>query len=162
MAYTHSKYEVDMTPFIPATGAGPTANALGVNISVTGPNAEWAPGIVPHLIRGMTVMPLTGPVRSDPVHAKFRKAEVAGSAQATDWTNIGQVVLSTTVTTLGGGFYFIPTAHIEIKPGQSVQLHVTAAATAGAYAKAVLYVEPRWEEPGNITGLNLTTGSVTL
>jgi|TARA_Y100000296_G_scaffold87482_1_gene135340 hypothetical protein len=159
MAYTHSKYEIEMNALTPSTA--PAAGGYGVALDVTGNIAEWAPGIVPHLIRGMAVVHTNSATRDTAISAKFMKSAVAGSAAATDFTSIGKVVLTTTVTALGFAFYFVPTAHIEIVPGQSVQLHVTAAATAGGDGKAILYVEPRWDVPGNLTSMVATTGTVT-
>jgi hypothetical protein len=45
----------------------------------------------------------------------------------------------------------------EIVPGRHVNVRVTTLAAAGSAAKVVLYVEPRWEEPGNITGMQLAS-----
>ena len=42
----------------------------------------------------------------------------------------------------------------------SVRANVTAAATAAVNGMIVLYVEPRWEEPENVTGMLAATQAV--
>ncbi len=49
-----------------------------------------------------------------------------------------------------------PTYSLELKPGMILEVQCTGA-TAGVYAKGILYVEPRWEEPGNVTTMQAST-----
>lgn len=150
MAYSHSKYEVEMTPLTPSTA--PAAGANGVNIAATGVQSIWAPGLVPHIIRAVGVMQTAGTPNDGAVHLSFR-ADLTTPGTVTE---ILKVVLPTTVTG-NKVVYKTATRYIEVKPGQIVQCAVTAAATAASLAKVILYVEPRWEQPGNLTGMLSTT-----
>jgi hypothetical protein len=44
-----------------------------------------------------------------------------------------------------------------MEPGMLMIARATAAATAAEKAAIILYVEPRWEVPGNVTAMQLTT-----
>ena len=151
MAYTHSKYEVEVAPFTgSATGASDSTPSVAIDglwISVTGIRGRWAPGIVPHIIRGAAVMQMADTEHDAPVHIGF-EADI--SVQGTP-TRLFTIVLPTA----GGDncIFKIPTYLIEIKPGTILDVVVTAAATAGSGAKVILYVEPRWEHPTNVTGM---------
>lgn len=153
MAYTHSKYEVEMIPRTPATGAGPTAAANGSNLTVTTAFAIWGPGYVPHLIRGAAIVPLvTTALTGGSVGIVF-EADISAAGTPTKLFNIN-------LPSSGGihkALYYTPTYDIEIKPGHLVQARATTAATAGVYGKVILYVEPRWDTPANVTSMLKTT-----
>lgn len=146
-------YEVRIAPYHAATAGGPTANQNGVNLSITGVAGEWSPGYVPHIIRGAAVIPRTGHVRTGAVHVGFNAdMSVQGTA-----TRLFTIVLPTTVTAAGEVVYYSPTYSVKVKPGRVVQAAVTAAATAGSYGHVVLYVEPSYDVPGNVTSMTSTT-----
>jgi hypothetical protein len=156
MAYTHSRYEVEMqrVDHISAVG-GATALGQGGVALITTVAAEWGPGIVPHRIRAAAV------VMSGSDVGAFTGAAVECSFEA-DISTPGTVTKMFTIGAPSTGFantsrYYIPTYVIEIEPGTKVQFRCTTAGTAGVRARAILYVEPRWEEPGNITGMIATT-----
>jgi len=152
MAYTHSKVEVEMQPHTPATAAGPTALANGVQLDVTTLAAVWGPGYVPHIIRGAAVIPLVTVAQTDPIGCRF-EADISVAGTPTHLFTI-------TVPTAGAihkAIFHTPTYYIEIQPAHLVELHATTAATAGMYAKVVLYVEPRWEEAANVTSMLRST-----
>lgn len=150
MAYTHSKYEAAMAP-VSVSGAPTTV--LGVNFGLTGIQARWAPGVVPHIIRKAAVMlydSVAAPANA--AHLSFR-ADISAPGTATE---LFKIVWPTTVGA-NTVMYVTPTYDVEIKPGQQVNLNVTAIHTAGAFGQAILYVEPRWEDAGNLTGMVKTT-----
>jgi len=149
MAYTHSKYEVQMAPVI-VSGA-PTSYE-GVDLGATGVVARWTPGLVPHIIKGAAVMSFATTAAANAAHFSFR-ADLSTPGTPTQILKIVQPTTRVAHTAM----YVRPTYYIEVKPGSVVQLNVTAAADAGDKGQVVLYVEPRWEEPGNITGMLLTT-----
>lgn len=157
MAYTHSKYEVEVAPYTgSATGASnstPSVAGNGLWIAVTGIVGRWAPGYVPHLIRGAAVV-RTG-VTTEPdgaIHIGFQ-ADI--SALGTP-TRMFTIVVPTSGA-IHKSIYYAPTYEIEVKPGAIVDVNVTAAATAGQFAKVILYVEPRWEIQGNVSSMLATT-----
>ena len=146
MAYVHSRYEVRMTPNYRATGITDAAVTGGVDLVATGIKARWAPGIVPHIIRGAAIVQTA---------TTFGSAAGAFRFEA-DLTTPGTPthLFSIVVPTIGSihtSMYYKATYIIEIKPGQIVDFRVTAAGVGGA--EVILYVEPRWEEPANITGM---------
>ena len=158
MAYTHSKYMVEIAGVIPkvstSPGTAPTVDNFGSIVDVTGNIGEWGPGFVPHLIKGIAVVKTVGENNDAAWSMRFQHIKGApGTA-----TNIANIVYPTTVSTLGVAVYYVPTNSIKIMPGELVRAVVTAAATAGSTAKLMLYVEPTWEEAANVTQMVLTTG----
>ena len=158
MAYTHSKYEISMSPQVPkvstSPGTAPTVDNFGVILDVTGVVAEWGPAMVPHIIRGVGMILQSGNPQAAAVHLRLQHVKGVASTA----TNIAHLVHPTTVTSLGRCIYYVPSGNIEIKPGELVRTNVTAAGGVGTYGQVVLYVEPRWEIPGNVTEMLLTTG----
>ena len=160
MAYTHSKYEVQMVPQTPGVSTGvatnmtATFNRLGTFFSSTGAVGEWGPGMVPHLIKGVAVIRETGTVDDAVWNVRFQ--HIKGPTNTA--TNIANIVMPTTVTSPGQAVYYVPTNEVEIKPGEYVRAVVTATPTYRTAGKIMLYVEPRWEIPGNVTTMILTTG----
>lgn len=153
MAYTHSKYEVSMQRANPVSGnLATSAEIQGAMIDVTGVAAQWSPGFVPHIIKGAVVHQHTGAPNSNAVHVGFNADISVPGAPTRAFT----IVVPTTVTG-GTAVFYRPTYYLEVPPGSKVQAAVTAAATAGSAAAMILYVEPRWEEPDNITGMIATT-----
>ena len=154
MAYVHSRYEVEMIPAQGPTAAGATAVMNGMDLGVTTIAAKWGPGLVPHIIRGAAI------VMESPTTA-FTGAAVGCRFEA-DISTAGTATHLFTISLPSSGanhksIYHLPTYYVEIKPGSLVEVHATTAATVGVYAKAILYVEPRWEEPGNVTGMKKAT-----
>ena len=153
MAYTHSKYEVQMVPVnrtISASGAATTFN--NIQIDVTGLAARWSCGFVPHLIKGAAVI-RSATVQPDAAISLSFRADLTTPGTP---TNLFTIVIPT-VAAIHKSVYYRPTYDIEIKPGQRVIMHVTAAATSTSDADVVLYVQARWEEPGNVTSMLKTT-----
>ena len=153
MSYAHTQYEVELRPFHgPSAGAKPTASNYGVQLDVTGLNAKWAPGMMPHYIRGAAVLPFATTADTSPVVVGF-EADISTPGTP---TRLFSITVPTT-RIAHKAVYYKPTYNILIKPGMEVDFRVTAAATAGRYGKVVLYVEPSWDDPANLTGLIKTT-----
>jgi len=151
VAYTHSKYEVEMIPYNPTVLV--TGKANGVNLAVTTPAARWGPGMVPHIIRGAAIIPLvTTALTGGAVECSF-ESDISVAGTPTKLFGIGLP----SAGAIHKSVYFTPTRIIEIKPGQIVDFRCTTAATAGVLAKVMLYVEPRWEDPSNVTSMQATT-----
>ena len=55
MAYSHSKYEVVMQPVMAISASGAATTVAGARMDATGVVANWAPGFVPHIIKGAAV-----------------------------------------------------------------------------------------------------------
>lgn len=153
MAYTHSKYEVMMVPAgrsISASGAATTLN--NVQLDVTGVVARYRTGFVPHLIKGAAVLSSATVQHDAAVHVGFElDSTVAGTP-----TRAFTIVLPT-AGAVHESVYYRPTYNIEVKPGMTLNARVTAAATSNVDADIILYVEPRWEEPSNVTGMLAST-----
>lgn len=153
MAYTHSKYEVTLEPAMPSTA--PAAGFNGIDFNQPGATvaaAVYAPGIVPHIIRGAAVIPLVTTALADDVSVNF-DADISTPGTP---TNLFKILWPTEIKA-HTSLYYIPTYYIEIKPGQHVDVRVSTLGAAGSNAKVVLYVEPRWEEAANITAMQLAS-----
>ena len=160
MAYVHSKYEVMMqaagegsASVGGAIGATQILSAGGLNIAATGVVGTWAPGYKPHFIRGAAIISTASDVpAADPAVVQIL-ADIT-----TPGTPTGLFRLSLpTAGSADNAHYYTPTYQIEIKPGMTVIAKPTTAPTAGVRANIILYVEPRWEEPGNVTTMVAVT-----
>ena len=159
MAYTHSKYMVEMQQQQPkvstSPGTAPTVDVFGTIVDVTGIVGEWSPGFVPHLIKAFSVQKI-GIAQTEAAAWNVRFTHVKGAASTA--TNVANIIYPTTVTTLGVAVFYVPTFRVEVLPGELIRATVSTAAAADATAKIMLYVEPRWEEAANVTQMVLTTG----
>ena len=161
MAYTHSKYEVMMqsvgvgsASVGGAIGATQILSAGGVDLSATGIIATWSPGFVPHIIRGAAVVNTA----SDKTAANEANISIeADISTAGTPTRLFRLTLPSGGLLLNTAHFYRPTYQIEIKPGMVVQAKPSTGATAGVRGNIMLYVEPRWEEPGNVTGMIAVT-----
>jgi hypothetical protein len=156
MAYTHSRYEVEMQRVADVSSVG-QATALGqggVELATT-VVAEWGPGYVPHRIRGAAIVMSgsdVGNLTGGAVECSF-EADISTPGTVTKMFGIGMPSTGGANTSR----YYTPTYVITVNPGTRVQFRCTTAATDGVRARAILYVEPVWEEPANITGMVITT-----
>jgi hypothetical protein len=157
MAYTHSRYEVEMqrVDHISAVGGATVLGAAGVAL-ITTVAAEWGPGYVPHRIRGAALILSgtdgRGAYTGAAVEASF-EADISTPGTVTKLFGIGVPSAAAENRSL----YHTPTYVITINPGTKIQFRCTTAATAGVRARVMLYVEPVWEEPANITGMQNST-----
>lgn len=157
MAYTHSKYEVEVIPAQGATVVGATALMNGMDMgSGTTIIGSWAPGFVPHIIRGAALIRVgaqaTAGFSGGAVKVNFRGDLTTPGTPTTLFS------ISMPSSPVGHkAIYHRPTYQIELKPGMVLDVNCDVAATVGVYAKAILYVEPRWEEPGNVTTMQAAT-----
>lgn len=141
MAYTHSKYEVD----------------LGRYNLVTAGELKWAPGYVPHILRAVSfVVDATAASGSATGVISIIKQVTAGSAT-------GEVVAATlTVVPVGsatlalGKVVYKDGLNVSIAPGQSIRTSLTTVSTAGG-GSLILYLEPTWETPANDSAMVATT-----
>jgi hypothetical protein len=163
MAYTAYKYEHEMVPasmFVTAANnVNPSGVINGLNLKATylaalgGAMSIWTPGFVPHYIRGAAVRSLvTTALSGNPVVLTF-EADLTTPGTV---TTLFQIALPSTNSGHTSIFY-APTYSILIKPGQTVRVQVTTAATALMTAKAMLWLEPVYETPTNVTGMIATT-----
>lgn len=168
MAYPHTEYEAMMTGSGAVAAAGRKGQrALTLNATGSGSNgtARWSPGFTPHVIRNVGVVTLgTGAFVTKPVISI--RLTGAGATQTTS----GNQVTSLTLTSIAGAkatgvnvarsvWYKSTLLNTVVNPGQDVAAVVTTKATIGASRSPVaivLYVEPKWETPGNIS--NMKTG----
>lgn len=142
--YTHTKYEVLLTP---------------TNISITASGdqgIQWSPGMVPHIVRGFSIMTISGNgniAASGGVNSvKLKHLSAASGSAATD---IATVVLAT--TDVPGKVIYKDGLNVEVKPGEFIFVNIPTAFASGTLFKAMAYVEPRWERPANITAMRATT-----
>lgn len=147
MAYDHYMIEVDMRP---KHVSGSPTTQTGVLLNVTGTVAEWAPGLIPYVLVGAAVVPTLTTAETNPVHIRFM-ADISTPGTPTE---MFKIVLPTSILA-HKVVYKKVTYGIELKPGMRVQADVTAAGAQQGHIK--LYLQPRWEQPGNLTGLLSTT-----
>lgn len=152
MAYTHSKYEVQMIPAGRPTSVASVAERGAVNLGVTGVQAVWSPGFVPHIIKGAAVIPFVTTALTNAAIYSFR-ADISIAGTPTEMFVIRQP--TAIADTVHKSHFYTPTFFIEILPGHVVDFNVTAVGSGNGIV--ILYVEPRWEEAANVTSMRATT-----
>lgn len=135
--YSQVQYEVFLTP-------------SDVSATTSGTKAEWAPGLVPHIIRGFSMSLATGV--TNPVSVKLLHISLASGSTASDIATI-----NTTTGDLAGIVVYKQNLNVEVTPGQKVILNVPAIVSGAANFRASIMVEPRWERPANNTVMRATT-----
>lgn len=145
MAYPHTQYQVNLM----GSGAGVAANTSG---TVGG---TWEPGFVPHVIRSFAIVNSSTIADQSLSAYVLERGTLSGSA--TDATVVGLATIHGTATGGAGVVFYKGDLNATIAPGQDLRFHITTAANAASLIKAVVWVEPKWEEPGNIPAMKLTT-----
>lgn len=140
MAYTHSKYTVNLTASIGDDFQ--TATDLDL--------LEWACPYPPHIIRRVGVIFGTSGATASDFALSIRTA-----------TTPTNDTLTTIGTINGGGrggagvVMLTSDLNVEMTPGHNLSLGVTTGGVT--LAKVFLYVEPRWETVTNLTNTLTTT-----
>ena len=108
---------------------------------------QWAPGILPVMVRGIAAVVTTATTAADPAILSFDKRINAGSDSGKVVGGIG------TLTIPGGtaqGRVVYKLVNVALDASQEVVVALTDAAAAGA-AHVLMWVEPHWENPANFT-----------
>lgn len=138
MAYVDTQYEMMSAEFTAAT---------------TGDKAEFTFGFVPHVIRGVAI--LLNAVPGDAGIVKFDKRPTYESDTGRGDGDVAVINLATTHA--AGNVVFKDKLAVEIKAGEQVVVEVTDASAAVTVARAVLFVEPKWETRANRAIMKATT-----
>lgn len=136
MAYDHTVHEVHTL-----TTVGNVVHSL----LTSGDKGRWMAGYVPHIIKAVAAVGLSTIVMTTKPVISWRLA-TGLKATATG----GQFAVMTLVSTnTRGKVFYNKGLNQEIKPGEAAVPVVTTEATLGALFRFILYVTPRWEQPGN-------------
>lgn len=120
-------------------------------VASTGLKGRWAPGFKPVIVRAAGVIVTNTLATSAALVVSLRKQN-AGSTATADRTVIDTITVP--ASRAAGKGQYVDGLNQEILPGEEVQMVVTTAAGAtGDAAHGIIYVEPRQEEPGNLTNL---------
>ena len=131
MAYSHGQTEV----------------LLVNNLALQTPAAkgQWAPGLLPVMVRGIAAVITTATTAADPAILSFDKRVNAG-------VDAGKVVGGIGTLTIPGGTapgrVVYKLVNVPLDFSQEVVVALTDAAAAGA-AHVLMWVEPHWENPAN-------------
>ena len=142
MAYPHDKVEVILT----ATDGNNILLA-----SSTGEKGRWTCGFVPHILRAVAVVHRATQVTNATNEIwSIRHATKAGAASAT-----GQQISTLTFPSgkAQGAVAYRSGLNTKVLPGQEIIAHVTTAAGAATRNRVILYLEPSWEQPGNVAAM---------
>ena len=140
MAYTHSKNEVMMS-------------ATALSATTSGVVAYYAPGYVPHIIRGCAIVYTATANTSSGLTVAFNHLDnTSGSTASAIATLVG---VSSDLA--GHVVYKTVTSEVVVQPGEQVQLDITGAASGDCNFYPILYVEPKWEQPVNNANMRATT-----
>ena len=142
MAYTHSKYEVLMD-----AASGPIYSA-----TASGDKANWSPGFMPHIVRAVAVIPTVSGTTLSGMVFNFNHLDLTSGSTAS-----ALAVINGTATVIPGRvMYKTVSGEVAVNPGEDVIFNVGTAKTA-VNIRAVLYVEPKWDSPGNQSNLVAST-----
>ncbi len=83
---------------------------------------------------------------------KLMKVSMASGSTASEIT-----ALNVATTDIIGKTVYKTNLNVEVSPGEMIYPVVTAALASGPLYRAMVYVEPRWERPGNITSMRAST-----
>jgi len=151
MAYPHTEYEVLMTTSRAVVAGGNRGGhgtiALGTGGTAVVGKGRWSPGLVPHVIRNVAVIPLTTAAFVTAPVISFRTCNSGATTTATG-NQITSVTLATAASS-GKAFYKSTYLNSAVSPGTDVVAVTTTLCTVNVVARIVLYVEPKWETPAN-------------
>lgn len=138
MAYTHDRYEVILH----------TTGLRSYTLSATGTTqwAQWGPASHPHIVRSVSVQPLTATFVNAPGVISFRDVSRFG-ASGTTGNQFTTITLATDVK--GTGVFYKDGLNQEISVGDGLVAVPTTTPSDAMIIRAM--VEPRWENPANDT-----------
>ena len=139
MAYTHTQYQVNLTATAVTVG---TSGVIGV---------KWTPGYVPHVIRAFAL------TNTSTLAAVSSMVAVLERRTLTATTATTVATINGTATGGAGVVFYKNGLNATVQPGEEIQYRISTAATVAALLSATIWVEPRWEEPGNNTNMKATT-----
>ena len=139
MAYTHTQYQVNLT----ATGLA--ANTSGVV------GQKWTPGYVPHVVRAFSITNTATLGNVSSLVASLERRPLSAT------TATAVATINGTATGGNGVVYYSAGLNATVQPGEELQFHISTGATVAALLQATVWVEPKWEEPGNNTNMKATT-----
>lgn len=131
MAYDHYAIEIQL--------------ATGILCSGTGDKAKWGPSRIPYIVKGFGLVPTTTKAKVTKPVAAIRLA-TAGVASVTG-NEKGTLTLISGATK-GVAFFRKSLTPFKVNPGDEAVIAIKTAVTVAFKARAVIYVEPSWDEPG--------------
>ena len=129
MAYAHTQYEVTV--------------GKALDIASTGDKGDWAPGCIPHILRGVAVQ-ITNDIGSTGTINVDKRITFASDTGRVD--NIVSAINLTTAHTAGKVVYRM-NLNVLVRPGEQLVFAADDAAAAGDLCNIVIYVEPSWAVP---------------
>jgi hypothetical protein len=138
MAYPHGKQHVPMA-------------ASGLSATTSGDKVRWYPGFMPMIVRAVGVVYTTSGTTAGGFQGTFNHLSLASGASATTIDS----VFGTSSDKAGHVVY--ATANVEVDPGECVVFNVPKICSGVCNVVPFLYVEPRWEQPGNDATMRVTT-----
>lgn len=113
---------------------------------------NWYPGPTPHVIRCFWGQNNTTLGNVSGLVAVLERVQMNVATTATTIAT-----LNPTATGGAGVIFYEDDINTEVSPGARVQVRITDIATVAATFAFGMYVEPRWEIPGNATNVKATT-----
>lgn len=136
MAYTHTKLERQFT---------------NLAIDTAADAGYFSPGMVPHILRAVAVI-ITTATTVDATVVTVDHRPTAGSDTA---RSAAKSTINIPTAAAAGAVYYEDNLDWETAPGEELVIASDGGCTAGD-ASVVLYLEPRWEVPGNLTNMIAT------
>ncbi len=141
MSY-QQQYEVQLL-----TSAGLT-NFLA---SGTGEKCRWTPLYTPHIVRAVSIVPIT--TSSITVAAIVSVRVASGGAHDATATADQKTTLTLATGEQPGKIRTRDKLDIDVPVGHALTLHVITAVTDAYKCRASILVEPKWDTIANATGL---------
>jgi len=140
MAYPHTQYQVSLT-----VGGFDSANS-----GIVG--QKWTPGFVPHVIRAFSIINTSTLANVSSLVVALERISYPSASTAT--------AIATINGTASGGagvVFYAGALNATIHPGEELQYHIISGATVASTHQVAVWVEPKWEEPGNNPNMKETT-----
>ena len=141
MSY-EQQYEVQLL-----TSAGDT----NILVSGTGEKCRWTPLYTPHIVRAVSIVPIT--TSSITAAAKLSVRVATGGAHDTTATADQKTTLTMVTGANPGKVRVRDKLDIDVGVGHALTLHVITAVTDAYKCRASILVEPKWDTLANATGL---------
>ncbi len=119
--------------------------------SGTGEKCRWTPLYTPHIVRAVSIVPIT--TSSMPSAAVVSIRVATGGAHDTSATADQKTTLTLATGANPGKVRVRDKLNIDVGVGHALTLHVITAVTDNLKCRASILVEPKWDTIANATGL---------
>ena len=143
MAYPHDKQEVVFTT---------TAGSNVFSATTSGDKGYHPVLFVPHVVRACAVTPVNSGAVTSTLQVLFKHLSLASGSTASTIATINGIA-----SDQSGDVIYKSGLNVTLQPGERVVLNVSQIVSGTSNFSAVVYMEPKWEQPTNDASMRVTT-----